>query len=272
MTPGTPQGRKRKIDYKPLEVDVVKVEKLRVSNQILNTEDDGGLNFNRNWKNIVKFSNKIVKNVYIQGLMGLMSLFSLYAADIAILVNGDEEIYAGFELGLTIAFFVFLTEIVLTSVANRQYFTLPTSLVWDEANETYFGSLKRRLSVGSFYFFLEFLGVMTILIDLSWAVGDVNHADVGVQVADRAGSAGRIVRLMRVMRFFNFDMHVNNAIAALKNMLRWLSDDRSVTARDDVKKEKEPKPDRGVRFEFGDEQKEEPTTEKGPDGDGSALK
>ena len=212
---GTPRS-KRKIDYKPLEVDVKIVEGLRVTNQVINSEADVGINFNRNWKNAVKTCNKIVSNMYFQGVMGIFSVFSLYAADIAILVNEDKEVYEGFETGLSIAFFLFLLEIILTSIAKRKYFQWPDSFERQES-ETLFQSLKRRLAIGSFYFYLELLGTLTILVDMSWAVGETqDNNDPGVQVADRGGRAGRVVRLMRIMRFFQLDRYVHRAINALK--------------------------------------------------------
>merc|ERR1712146_687451 len=97
----------------------------------------------------------------------------------------------------------FLVEILILCLAKPGYFKWPET--FDRSpHESRKAYLKRCLTIGSFFFYLDIFGTLAMLGELSWVMGN-DPNEVAEQAAIRAGRAGRIARLMRLIRLLKLD-------------------------------------------------------------------
>ena len=196
---------KKKADYKPLQVDHRVVEKLRTANQVINNEAELGINFNRKWKALMKYLLGLAESNVAATTITLLTMYSLFSTDIKNIVSNDtsEENDNAIEIVSTIIFVIFLAEILILCLAKPGYFEWPETFR-RMPGESRKASVKRRLAIGSFFFYLDLLGTFAMLGDFAWVVGD-DPDEVAEQVAVRVGRAGRIARLMRMIRLLKLD-------------------------------------------------------------------
>ena len=143
--------------------------------------------------NIKKAVDKFLNNNYVVTFMMVLTFWALFSNDIR--VSGapkeSDDAFAGIA---TMAFFLFVLEIALTSFANPEYIDLPK---WEaKPGETTFETWTRRMVFGGFYFWLDWLSTLTLLFEIPWALGDAVSGSSGVQSAN----AVRLVRLVRMVR------------------------------------------------------------------------
>jgi hypothetical protein len=138
--------------------------------------------------------------------MGLLTIWTLYQGDIKYAAT-EKPADGGFLAIISICFFLFVFEIILQCFYKEGYLIIPA---WEgEAGETFYQRWTRRLSIGSFYFWMDIIATGTILMDLDWMIGTAGVEAVnggGTQTAAggnavRLGARiGRILRLVRMVR------------------------------------------------------------------------
>ena len=139
------------------------------------------------------YITKLLDNNYVVSLMMLLTLWALFSNDIKVAAapkQGDN----GFAVVITIAFFLFVLEILFTCYVNPNYIKLPD---WDPLpNESTMDLWIRRMTFGDFYFWLDWLATLTLLFEIPWALGNILSNGSGEQSA----KAIRLVRLVRMVR------------------------------------------------------------------------
>ena len=195
-------------------VDTSVVETLRAANLKINTDPDG-LDFNHRWKLMIYRIDKIVQHRISIGIMAVFTLYALYSDDLRLVLTQSQEADDGFEAAITVTFFMFFIEIVLTSVSKDGYFLWPAPLTRME-HESLFESIWRRIQIGSFYFWLDVVATITLILEMPWLTGDVNNAGGTAQQAGAAARvaarAGRVVRLTRLLKYVKLDVYKDAVI------------------------------------------------------------
>lgn len=93
-------------------------------------------------KKIKKKLNKFIDSIGFNLCTLFLTIFALFGSDFEILFS-DSSSALGFDIGRIITMFIFLFEIIASSFAKKKY-------------------------VGSFFFILDLLSTLTMLLDLSW--------------------------------------------------------------------------------------------------------
>lgn len=153
-----------------------------------------------------KTVEKVCESQVVSLTMGLLTIWTLYQGDIrdaATYKNADIV----FEVIISICFFLFSLEIIGQCIYKEGYMFIPP---WDiDGGEGFFQRWTRRLSIGSFYFWMDIVATGTILMDLAWMIGDdgVQAIEGGGTQTAAGGNAvrlgariGRILRLVRMVR------------------------------------------------------------------------
>lgn len=125
--------------------------------------------------------------------MMILTFWALFSNDLRVSL-APKEADDAFAAIIAFAFFLFVFEIVATSVVKPEYLAWP---VWEaQPLETTTETWTRRLMAGSFYFWLDWLSTLTCLFEIPWALGDSVSGGSGAQSA----KAVRLVRLVRMVR------------------------------------------------------------------------
>lgn len=193
-------------------VDSEIVESMRKANMIINAEN--GAEKNYRWKKFTKHLGHAVDSKVVVGIMTILTIYSLFSDDFRVVYTQSAEADAVFEILSSITFFCFLIEVsALAIVRFGDYFMWPTTFK-RLPNEKFGESLSRRLQIGSFYYWLDVIATLTLLMEMPWLVGDTFNTNSG-GTAQQVGSAarvaaraGRIVRLMRMMRHIKFTKYL----------------------------------------------------------------
>lgn len=163
--------------------------------------------------------NTFIESTPVVAVMSIITIWALFSDDIRLAAT-MKDADLGFEVVISICFFMFLSEIVLASYAKGQeYLYLPDQVRLPK--ETAYQSFIRRIKIGSFYFWLDLIATMSLIFEIHWIVGD--SLSSGAQSAKggnaaRAGSrAGRIVRLVRMVRLIRMVRLYKYASNALKD-------------------------------------------------------
>ena len=99
-------------------------------------------------------------------LVILLSLWSLFGDGIR-LVLYTKDADPGFDVVTGIIFAIFCLEIAANCYSREDYFCFPTVAQLKLTKDTAFRTWIRRLSVGSFYFWLDCLGTFALLLEIS---------------------------------------------------------------------------------------------------------
>ena len=104
------------------------------------------------------------ENPVFASIMSVITIYTLYQADIR-LAGTDKNADMGFLVVASIIFFVFLFEIFLQSFYKPDYCIIPK---WEaEPHETWTETWWRRMQIGSFYFWLDWIATLTLIFDVS---------------------------------------------------------------------------------------------------------
>lgn len=142
-------------------------------------------------------------------VMSLFTVWALFSDDIRLAAtykDADE----GFMVVISIAFFLFFIEMVAASYYKEGYLNLPNLTA--SPDESFFDKIKRLISFGSFYFWLDFIATASLIFEMSWIIGDaIDTSDQTSLKSARAGRAsragaraGRIVRLVRMVKLYKY--------------------------------------------------------------------
>jgi hypothetical protein len=109
-------------------------------------------------------AEKFGEHGIFSSVMSVITIYTLYQADIRLAATGKEA-DDGFLIVASIIFFIFLFEILLQSFYKDGYCFIPK---WaPEPGETLTETWWRRLQVGSFYFWLDWIATLTLIFDVS---------------------------------------------------------------------------------------------------------
>ena len=148
--------------------------------------------------------DNFLESTPVVSVMSLITIWALFSDDVRLCAT-QLPADIGFEVVISICFFLFILEIILASYAKGQdYLYIPPNMFKILPGETLVTSIKRQLAIGSFYFWLDCIATLSLIFEIHWIIGDSLSA--GVQTANggsaaRSGArAGRIVRIVRMVR------------------------------------------------------------------------
>ena len=112
---------------------------------------------------IKDYLEKIFESVPVVILMTLLTIWALYSTDIKLAATSQSS-DQGFEIAISIAFFLFLIEIFAQIVYKDDYLHIPS---WKpEQGETILNTWWRRMQIGSFYFWLDWIATLSLLFEV----------------------------------------------------------------------------------------------------------
>eukprot|EP01035_Chromulina_nebulosa_P020916 gene20916-27110_t len=123
------------------------------------------------------------------------------------------------------------------------------------AGETVRDTWKRRFQYGSFYFWLDLIATLSLLIEMPWVIGSVflqNPSSIGVS-SRISTMAGKVIRLLRIVRL----VRVVRVMQLLKPVKRF-----SVKRKSSISKAATNGMNGNRTVEFKDQQDEDPQTEQ----------
>lgn len=141
------------------------------------------------WKALALEFNKILNHNITQGILALALVVSLFLPDLWVISNPDNDADIALNVILVITFVLFVLEVVVTTIAREEYFN-------------------------SFFFWMDILGTLSILIDITWISNSVSmlqaNADNGTtlraaRVAKLGAKSGRLAKLVKLFKFLNPD-------------------------------------------------------------------
>ena len=147
-------------------------------------------------------SARVLNNAGVQTVLALMTIWALFGPDIE--YSLPIESYLGCQVVLSLIFFIFLFEIGMSMLSRPNYFPALPNFARLPA-ETFPQSLQRRLTIGSFYFYLDWIATLSLLFELNWVTGAEQNSGERLTAQtgaySRAGArTGRIIRLVRMVR------------------------------------------------------------------------
>ncbi len=164
--------------------------------------DDGSVltQFDIKIQHMKKVIDNVLESVGVMVVMTFMTLWALFAGDIQ-LATAAKSTDEFFDIMISIAFFLFAIEIVLASFAKPDYLYLPKQK--NLPGETLYESILRRIQIGSFYFWLDFIATLSLILEMNWMGIDITGSSGGSKAgaASRTGArASRIIRIVRMVR------------------------------------------------------------------------
>ncbi len=104
-----------------------------------------------------------VESTFFTALMSVYTLWALYNEDIK-LAGTTKEADLGFEVVISIGFFLFLFEIAAQCFYKPDYFQMP---IWKrKEDETDVEMWWRRAQIGSFYFWLDWIATLSLILEV----------------------------------------------------------------------------------------------------------
>jgi hypothetical protein len=151
----------------------------------------------------------IAEGLPVTIIMSLFTIWALFSDDIR-LAAASKDADEGFVIVITIAFFLFLTELLAASFYKEGYLELPQFT--PGPNESFLDKVQRIVKFGSFYFWLDVIATASLIFEIPWIIGDsvdtTNQASLKSARAGRASRAGaragRIVRLVRMVKLYKY--------------------------------------------------------------------
>jgi hypothetical protein len=96
-------------------------------------------------------------------VMSLFTIWALFSDDIRLSAT-TKEADLGFTVVISIAFFLFLLEIIAVSYYKEGYLKLPNFK--GTPNETFWDKVKRIVHFGSFYFWLDWIATISLIFEV----------------------------------------------------------------------------------------------------------
>lgn len=139
--------------------------------------------------------NRILNDNWTQGILALALFVSLFLPDLWIISNPDNNADITLNIILVLTFVLFVLEVIVTSIVREEYFN-------------------------SFFFWMDILGTLSILIDMTWISNSVTvlqaNADNGTtlraaRVAKLGAKSGRLAKLVKLFKFLTPDSAADEA-------------------------------------------------------------
>ena len=137
-------------------------------------------------KGWVKKVDKFLDHLAIQVLLGVALFVTLFLPDLWVVMNPQNDLDILLNVVLLFFLVVFTAEVLLTSYAREEYFK-------------------------SLFFYMDIIGTISIIIDLTWVAAIFTTTD-GVnpgtlraaRVAKLGAKAGRLAKLTKMFKFLSF--------------------------------------------------------------------
>jgi hypothetical protein len=98
------------------------------------------------------FLSDILESWQYLFVMSILTIWSLFSEDIK-LASTDKTADDGFEVVISMIFFLFILEILVTAVAfPTEYLKIPHGFLRIKKEETYYQFIMKHILLGSFYF------------------------------------------------------------------------------------------------------------------------
>ena len=154
---------------------------------------------------------KILEAKNFVKLMIIFTLWSLFSNDLRLAMTPPHA-DIGFEIVISIIFFVFLFEIIILSYCKPRYCSIPFLRLRNAlASKDEVSTWKlffRKFHFGSFYFWLDCVATFSLLMEMSWVVDQTSvsavaglpiYQNIGPSI--RAGArASRMIRIGKLMK------------------------------------------------------------------------
>ena len=144
-----------------------------------------------------KLVDDVIESSPVVVLMAVLTVWALFSDDLR-LAAADMEADDAFTAIISIAFFLFTFEIIAASFAKDDYLFIPEQRLLK--GETVFQSLRRRLEIGSFYFWLDAIATVSLIFEIDWMNASLSSEEVSDGSDDSAARAQRLVRVVRMVR------------------------------------------------------------------------
>lgn len=96
--------------------------------------------------------------------MSVLTIWALYNSDIKFAATSKEADEA-FEIIITIAFFLFIVEILASCFYKPDYLYIPQWRPLED--EEWYETWYRRLQFGSFYFWLDWIATLSLILEVN---------------------------------------------------------------------------------------------------------
>lgn len=113
--------------------------------------------------NLQKPITVFLESAPVIGFMSLITIWALFSDSIR-LSGTNQSADVGFDTFISIVFFVFTFEIILSIVAKPEYRAIPSFS--RDANEPTAAYLWRIVQIGSFYMWLDFLATLSLMFEV----------------------------------------------------------------------------------------------------------
>lgn len=175
----------------------------------------------------------------IVAVMLVATTYILYGDDIRTLAAFDAGVDLAFLVLSFIVLVLFITEMAILCWCKEKYLRRPNLAIirnlltldsWSDRDSvlSWLAQIGNASHVGSFYFWLDLLSAVSIVVGLPWVnyLGVDNPYDIDSTAADKATIAGenaarviRMVRLVRLSKFFKYFSTDNNSRASLEGSM-----------------------------------------------------
>jgi hypothetical protein len=142
-----------------------------------------------------RWTFEIMDSTFMQSMLGILLLLSLFMPDLWILGNTDDDADPALFSILTVVLVIFCLETIILSWCQEDYFN-------------------------SFFFWMDTIGTISIILDIGWISDafmpeDTDATQKGsllraARAAKLGARYGRIMRLLKLMKFFRFLPCFNN--------------------------------------------------------------
>ena len=113
----------------------------------------------------------IAESSYVVALMSILTIWALYNSDIKFAATTKEADLA-FEVIISIAFFLFILEIFASCFYKPDYLWFPD---WKPLeDEEWYETWWRRAQFGSFYFWLDWIATLSLILEVSFVPEDLS--------------------------------------------------------------------------------------------------
>jgi hypothetical protein len=110
---------------------------------------------------------RIAESTVVTALMSLLTIWALYNSDIKYAAT-EKEADTAFEVIISIAFFLFILEIFAQCFYKSGYWYVPK---WEPLDdEEWYDTWIRRMQFGSFYFWLDWIATLTLILEVIFLV------------------------------------------------------------------------------------------------------
>ena len=117
----------------------------------------------KDWLRAKVAIENFAESPFFVSLMAVLTIWALYNSDIKFAAT-DKEADLAFEVIISIAFFLFVLEIGMSCVYKPDYWWLPD---WKPLeDEEWYETWMRRCQVGSFYFWLDWLATLSLILEV----------------------------------------------------------------------------------------------------------